>query len=180
MRRHSTYEKVMVMLVTLVIVTIIGFFARAALSPSVSYEGRIEISASPSDVWPYLVDEDKRTSWQTGVRTVVNLMGGELMMGSRSIVIKKINGEQWEIEEEVIDYIDGQTIAVIHSAEQYVEDIVIFIEQKEGMVEISYRSHKVHNDLMKNVLAPWFAYKNKQALTISLVALKRHIEVSGS
>jgi hypothetical protein len=163
-------------LIALIILFIVGLCVRAYVSPATSFKSGIEISAPSDDVWFFLVSEDKRTSWQTGVRTVVSLMGEDLMVGSRSIIIKKIGSDQWEIEEEVIDFLYGKTLVVVHSTEEYVEDIVILLEQKEGLTVLSYSSNKVYNKYMKNVLAPWSAYKDKQVLTHSLKALKHQIE----
>lgn len=178
MRRHSTYEKVMTILLGMMLIVVLSFFLRAVVSPQMSFEASVEIAAPAEDVWPHLVVEDERIKWQVGVRTVVSLMGDDVMVGSRSVMIKKIGAKQWEIEEEIIDYLEGQTIVMVHSAEHYVEDIVVVIEPNGAGVELSYSSNKVYSGFLDNVLAPWSAYNEKQALITSLAILKRQVEAS--
>lgn len=178
MRRHSTYEKVMSSILGLVVLLILGFLLRAVASPSVSFQTSINFKSDASTVWPYLVEEGKRTKWQTGVRTVVSLMGGEMVMGSRSIVIKRVGAKQWEIEEEIVDYTKYEAFAVIHSSQDYVENIAITLVEKEGYVELVYSSNKIHNAFGGRLTAPWTSHKERGAVEVSLQTLKAQVEDS--
>lgn len=175
MRRNSTYEKVMSSILGLILLLILGFVIRAVASPSVSFQAEIKLNSTPELVWPYIVDEGKRVVWQTGVRTVVSLMGGDMVMGSRSIVIKRIGSKQWEIEEEIVDFIEDESFAVVHSTEDYVENIIISLENKGGSVNLIYSSSKIHNAFWDRLIAPWTSFKEHNSLDVSLQALKRQV-----
>lgn len=176
MRRHSTYERVMLTILVVFGLVIVGFVVRAFVAPTTSFEKSITIKASVDDVWPFLVDEDKRVEWQVGARTVVNLMGGELMVGARSIIVHKANGQQWEIEEEVIDLVPAKLFSVVQSADDYVENLTIALEMHDNSVDLLYRSSKLRTSFKDKLFAPWLSYHEAQAVAQSLQHLKEKVE----
>ncbi len=62
----------------------------------------ITIDAPPDTVWAYLTEPKKRSSWVSGLVSVVPLRGTPGTAGSRALLVMLRQGQRFELEEDVI------------------------------------------------------------------------------
>ena len=172
MQRHSLYERIMSSLVIFVVLIVLGITAKAFIAPEATISASVNINVPPERVWPYVVEEEGRRTWQLGITTVAPLMEGEMMLGSRSIVMKHIGSKVWEIEEEVFEFDVPKKWEALHTTEAYDEIITITLDESESGTLLSYSSTKIQKGFAGKWFAPFEALSEESALQGTMNSLR--------
>ncbi|NGP77744.1 SRPBCC family protein [Balneolaceae bacterium YR4-1] len=87
----------------IILLLILAMFLIGLISPRAEYENSITINAPVEEVWQVFTDSEKIDQWLYGVTGIEKLEGEPLTSGSRFKLFFDVDGEQFEITEEVTD-----------------------------------------------------------------------------
>jgi uncharacterized protein YndB with AHSA1/START domain len=172
MRRHGTYEKIMIALAAIVVMALSGAVIRAIYAPAVKIETWASFDAPAEVVWEFISESEKRLRWQTGITDVIGLTGDEIMLGSRFIVIKHIGPDRWELEEEILRFEPPRLWMVLQSTAQYFSTIRVEIEPGQSGTRLNYSEEKTYSSFYDRVMAPLTAHRERRAIEKALSYLR--------
>ncbi len=102
--------KILKILLGVIAVLVIGFFANGLLNPTVSYTTEVEVNKSVKESWAVFSDESLLDQWIIGYKGMEVLEGEKDQVGSKYLVKMEHDGEPFEMTE---------TLTAIEKEKQY-------------------------------------------------------------
>lgn len=94
--------KVLKVIGSIILLLILAMFLIGLISPKATYENTVIINEPVEEVWEVFTDYGKLDQWLFGMKRIERIQGEPLTQGSRFNLIFDIDGEQFEITEEVM------------------------------------------------------------------------------
>ena len=100
----------------------------------------VAIAASPSDVFPWLIEPDRLARWIGGFVGSEAITDGPTRVGSRSRDVLEENGRRMVIETEVTDFVVDRRLAVHIRSDSHESDDRYDLEPVKGGSRLAYVS----------------------------------------
>ncbi|MGY8986247.1 MAG: hypothetical protein ACKVIX_06420 [Sphingomonadales bacterium] len=193
MRKNSSYEKSFFLGTWIIVLGMVIFFCRPFLISSEKITHTIQITQSflstsntkvnnlklkggGVGIWPYIIDGDLRSMWQTAVTSASPLVIGPYGLGSRSIVVYRARGKIWDVEEEVALYDPPFKLNLLTRAENYEGQTHIKIEEIEGAILLTYKVEKSYFNYGDRLWGLFTSLRESSELEFALNTLKALIK----
>ncbi|MDG1872820.1 MAG: SRPBCC domain-containing protein [Mariniblastus sp.] len=142
----------------------------------------LEISASPSSVFEFLIDSENQKKWNTGL-TEVGQFGPLQKDGSRTRVVKTPRvvtlegGKQVKYEDQVIRFEPNQTLTVQSANQQAVITTIFQLESRGQKTFLTFRVKSKSRGLGR-FLAPLTTVETQSRIDNDIKKLKELVESS--
>jgi uncharacterized protein YndB with AHSA1/START domain len=136
----------------------------------------VEIERPARDVFPYLIEPEKRVHWVHGLVESTTLDDGELGVGTRFRDVVVDHGQRTTIEAEVERYdpYDGLTARL--EARGFVSRVDYDLAERDGRTRVACTVETDVTTRIARLLAPLVTRQAQRAIATSLTTLKQLLE----
>lgn len=180
MSGYSTYERIIVSLVSLVVLFLVYSVVHALQKIPFDLEASVEINATPEQIWPFIEDLLRRPVWQWRIVHVNTLTPTKMEVGSRQWVFYSYYENNWEGEEVVTHYEVNILWAARRTSPRTNAHVAIGLkkvgEVGRSRTKVTYMEKVLEKDFNKRIN---FIFEGKKANTLtqnSLLKLKELVE----
>lgn len=169
MRRHSTYERVMLSGLVFIGLFLSLSLLKAVFDPEIRVEGERVIQAPIERIWQLITEDDKRILWETGIVSIVPLEIREFGEGSRSLLIYSLDGRAFDVEERISELESMKRLEAERDGDDFDGHWSIRIESDGGggaLVSVTETRHPKHFYL--RWMAPWVQWRDARRLERAL------------
>ena len=151
---------------------------KAFLSPSENIYQEIELDISADQLWPYIIEGEKRALWQTGVTSALPLTLDGFGLGSRLIVVYNVGESLWDVEEIIVQFEPKVSIKTLVKAENYEGHVMVNLTSlPKGRIKLSYDIEKIRLTYKAKLWGPIKNYAENAELKIALISLMELIKL---
>ena len=104
---------------------IVGFLAVGILSPTLSYESKVTVNAPVEKAYRVFIDPSKAHEWMPTLKSIENVSGAPLEVGSKWKLTFEEEGETIELLEEMTAIDPNQRFAVTLDGEPFLGEVDI-------------------------------------------------------
>jgi len=104
--------RILKILTFLVIILMLGFLSMGLMVPQVDYESSAEVEGSVKDVFDLYNDMDKIDQWIPTIKSIKPLKETDSKIGSVYEMVIDNDGAEIKMKEKVLDYKDGELVAL--------------------------------------------------------------------
>ncbi len=146
--------KILKILIAVLALLIIGFFALGFITPSVEYSSTIIVDKPIEEAWAIMADETRVTEWLEDVKRMEPVSGTPNTVGAVSNIYVDNNGEEMMMQETITKYEVPSTIAMTFTMDFMDMDYEMTLKEKDGKVEITSHSKTIGNGAVaKSIVA---------------------------
>jgi uncharacterized protein YndB with AHSA1/START domain len=136
----------------------------------------VEIERPAADVFPYLIEPDKRLRWVHGLVESTPFETGELGVGSRFRDVVVDHGQRTTLDAEVERYEPNDGLTARLEGKGFVLRVDYDLEQLDGRTRVACTVESEFTMRIARLLAPVATRHGKRALETSLTRLKQLLE----
>jgi uncharacterized protein YndB with AHSA1/START domain len=136
----------------------------------------VEIARPAGDVFPYLIESEKRMQWVHGLVESAPLDGGELGVGSRFRDVVVDHGQRTTVEAEVERYEPNDGLTARLEAKGFVSRVDYTLQELDGLTRVACTVETEFTMRVARLLAPLVTRHAQGAIERSLSRLKRVLE----
>lgn len=164
MTRKEPWEWALFAAFLAAIVAVIGLGATILLRPVWQFEARVVLAAEPEAVYPYLVEREKRASWQFGLLDIAPLTGKGDRPGDTALLFMSAEGKRWQIDETLDAYEPPHLWRATQQGPDYRTDIEIVLTRQADGTALVWRETRRYRGLFARLMAPLDLIENRKRL----------------
>ena len=139
-------------------------------------ESQVEIARPAAEVFPYLVESDKRRQWVHGLVDSTPLDDGEHRVGSRFRDVVVDHGQRTTVEAEVERYEPDDALTARLEARGFVSRVSYRLQEVDGRTRVACTLETEFTMRVARLVGPLVTRHAQKALDGSLQQLKRVLE----
>jgi uncharacterized protein YndB with AHSA1/START domain len=136
----------------------------------------VEIARPAAEIFPYLIEAEKRKLWVQGLEEATPLDDGELGVGSRFRDVIIDHGQRTTVNAEVEEYEPSDSLAVRLEARGFESHVSYRLEELNGRTRVACSIDTKSTTVVARLAAPIVLRQAQKALRNSLATLKRMLE----
>lgn len=140
----------------------------------ITHELTIHLNRPVEQVFAFLMDTDKLTSWQSNLIKIEKITAGPLRMGSRFQEVRRLGRRESEIQGEIIAYEANRTFETRTLGKPQVT-VSYSLEPENGGTRVKHKFTMLTSGFMR-LLEPMIASSIKKDTDADFEALKRILE----
>jgi uncharacterized protein YndB with AHSA1/START domain len=146
--------KILKILIIVLALLIMGFFALGFTTPSVEYSSTITVEKPIEEAWAIMADETRVSEWLKDVKRMEPVSGTPNTVGAVANIYVDNNGEEMMMQETITKYDVPNIIAMTFTMDFMDMDYEMTLKEKNGKVEISSHSKTTGNGpIAKSIVA---------------------------
>lgn len=159
MRRHSTYERVWLLILIGAGIFAAGMIARAVFFGNFEVTAEIEIAGDAERVWPYITTPDFRTRWQPGITDIMSVEASDIERPKRFLLFYHIAGKSFEVSEIIVERREPSLWRADREAETYSETVSYnIVRRSDGRVRIVLQKARTYRNFRDRLAAPFTGF----------------------
>ena len=143
-------------------------------------EHTIEIDRPPADVFPHLVEGERRLAWMAALRESTQVSSGEVGHGARFRDVFEDRGHRVEIDAEVVEWEPPERLATRLRSSAFVGTARQRLESRNGGTRLTTTIETDYTSRMARLMAGVITRHAQKQLEDDLVRLKRIVEAGGT
>jgi uncharacterized protein YndB with AHSA1/START domain len=136
----------------------------------------VEIARPAAEIFPYLIEAEKRKLWVQGLEEATPLDDGELGVGSRFRDVIVDHGQRTTVNAEVEKYEPADSLTVRLEARGFESHVTYRLHELNGRTRVACSIETTFGTLVARLAAPIVLRHAQKALENSLARLKRMLE----
>lgn len=146
------------------------------MGPVHEHSHTVSIGRSAADVFPFLVESDKRKLWVQGLAESTPVNGDPLGVGSRFRDVIVDHGTRTTVSAEIERYQPDDALTARLEAKGFVSRLTYALEETDGRTRVDCSVEIQSTTRVARLLSPLVVKHAHRALENSLAALKRELE----
>ena len=139
-------------------------------------ESQVEIARPAADIFPYLVESEKRRQWVHGLVESTPLDDGEPRVGSRFRDVVVDHGQRTTVDAEVERYEPDDALTARLQARGFVSRVSYELQEVDGRTRVACTLETEFTVRVARLVGPLVTRHAQKALDTSLQKLKRVLE----
>jgi uncharacterized protein YndB with AHSA1/START domain len=136
----------------------------------------VEIERPAAEIFPYLVEAEKRTQWVQGLVESKPLDGGQLGVGTRFRDVVVDHGQRTVVAAEIERYEPNERMTARLEARGFVSRLSYELEDSNGRTTVDCAVETEFTMRIARLLSPIVVKHAQKAIENSLATLKRQLE----
>ncbi len=129
-------KKLLIVLLSLILIAVVIFFAPAILKPTLTHESRVLIGKSREEVWKKFTDSENMGKWIEGFKSIETISGEPKTVGSKYKIVIEEDGNRFEAIETVKEIVENEKFVFELSGDMLTDDVVVTLVDKGLSTEI--------------------------------------------
>jgi len=168
--------KYLKILLGIILLLVIFFFAKGLLTPSVDYENTVTVDKSAQESWAVMSDESNLPKWIDGFIRSELVSGTENTVGAVSHVYVDEGGTEMMMKETIVSVKEGDHLSMKFEMDMMNMDYEIHFKEQGDKTVISSKSSTVGNGIFYKSILSFMPSAMKAQEEKNLNSLKKLID----
>ena len=169
-------KKLLIILLSIILVAVVVFFAPAVLKPTLTHESKVIIGKTPKEVWEKYTDAEKMGKWIKGFQSIEKISGETNAVGSKYKIVIEEDGERFEATETVKQIVENEKFAFELDGDMLTDDVVVTFVNKGLSTEIIQSETLKAKGFLFKALFYWMHSTMSEKSQNNLNSFKKFVE----